>query len=99
MKNPLLVAIDRPDGPDVPRLASLFLVRAAMRLRGHGGIPTPRQIALEQAAGTYPLPLLGSVERTKMLIAARTRGLVDGDPPSLTGAGDAMLAQFDREVT
>lgn len=99
MTNPFLVAINRADGPDTPRLALLFLVRAAMRLHGHGGRPTPRQIALERAANTYPLPPLGSVERTKMLIAARTQGLVHGDPPSLTDAADTVLAPFDQEVT
>ena len=99
MTNPFLFAISRVDGPGVPRLALLFLVRASTRLREHGGRPTPRQIALEQAASTYPLPPLGSVERTKMLIAARTRGLVNGDPPALTDAGDNMLAPFDQAVT
>jgi len=98
MTNPFLVAINRVDGPATPRLALLFLVRASMRLRD-GRRPTPRQIALEQAASTYPLPPPGSVERTKMLLAARTRGLVKGDPPALTDAGDTMLAPFDQEVT
>jgi hypothetical protein len=98
MTNSFLVAIDRADGPGTPRLALLFLVRSAART-SRDGRPTPRQIALEQAARVYPLPPIGSVERAKMLIAARTRGLVHGDPPTLTDRGDAMLAPFDQAVT
>ena len=69
-----------------------------MRLRGHLGQPTPRQVALEQAASTYPLPRIGDVEHMKMLIAARTRGLVNGDPPDLTDAGNAIISPFDQEA-
>ena len=61
--NPFLVAIGRVDGPHTPRLALLFMVRASMRLRGLlilSSEPTSRQLALELAATTYPLPTVGS---------------------------------------
>lgn len=96
MANRFLVAIARCDSAETPRLALLFLVRADMRKRGLIGTATPRQALLEAAASTYPLPP-SAVECAKMLIAARTRGLVTGNPVNLTDAGHALLTPFDQE--
>lgn len=92
MPNPFLVAVQRCDGPTIPRLVMLFRVRAAMRTRGVLAPATHREHALESGAVSFPLD---HESVTKLMIAFHSRGMVAGNPPRLSAEALAELAAID----